>query len=1034
MKKNYRKSLFFCFVMFSLGIFAQRNNVTGKVTAEDGSPLPGVNIIEKSTNNGVVTDFDGNYEITLSHENQVLVFSYIGFESKEVLVNGQQVINVVLTEDMQNLDEVVVMGYGTQKRSDVVGSVASVDSEEIGVTPVPTFDLALQGRTAGLQITNTSSEPGGDVTIRIRGNNSVLGDNAPLVVIDGYPMPVGSEASATNTATGNVTSSNLLSYLNPTEIESIEILKDASATAIYGSRGANGVIMVTTKKGNYQQATNINFTTETGFSEIPSLPSVLDGPTYATWRNEIAERQGSDLLFDGVVRPLPENAPTTDWLDRITRTGITNRYQLTVSGGSDKSRYYLSANYLKNGGVLKHTDFTRGNIRINVDNKLTERLNVSSSINYVRTLNNRANESTGDIINSGAIFSAYKNAPTAVPGDPIDEGDGTTNYFVDPLVELSDRKDETHNQTLILSVQSKYNIADGLDVNLTTGTTSLDSEREVFYPKTTRIGQLYDSRAVYNTSNSRNYLIESFLTYNKEFNSHSIGATGGYSWQTDTEKRLNTLIDEFPVDILETDNIGLGLNPYIPSSSKINRTLASYYFRFNYNYDRRYYLSLTGRADGSSVFAENKKWGYFPSVGLGWTLSNESFLESSETISNLKLRASYGITGSQSIQPLQSLTLLGTANAVYGDVLYSGLAPVRLGNPDLEWEKTTQVNFGIDFGFLKDRFFASVDYYKKTTDDLLLNFPLPNSAGLSSITANAGSIENKGFEVVVGGYVVDSKKFKWNSNLNWSNNSTTVLSLGKGNADIFGPGPSSNIVTQPSNVMRVGEQFSALYGFKVTGVLQESDFDENNNPLVPVLGTSYPGVYKYEDINDDGVINDDDRTIIGNPNPDYIFGWNNNFEFNNITLSIFIQGSVGNDIMNINKLFLSSGRYLNNAFEDWYENRWTPSNPTNDPIYIDTSRGSEPNQFLQPNSAIVEDGSYIRLKNISLGYNIPTDNVKIIKSARVYATATNLLTITNYSGFDPEVNMRGGNNLSQGIDFAGYPRSKTFTLGLNISL
>lgn len=713
MKKNYRKSLFFCFVMFSLGIFAQRNNVTGKVTAEDGSPLPGVNIIEKSTNNGVVTDFDGNYEITLSHENQVLVFSYIGFESKEVLVNGQQVINVVLTEDMQNLDEVVVMGYGTQKRSDVVGSVASVDSEEIGVTPVPTFDLALQGRTAGLQITNTSSEPGGDVTIRIRGNNSVLGDNAPLVVIDGYPMPVGSEASATNTATGNVTSSNLLSYLNPTEIESIEILKDASATAIYGSRGANGVIMVTTKKGNYQQATNINFTTETGFSEIPSLPSVLDGPTYATWRNEIAERQGSDLLFDGVVRPLPENAPTTDWLDRITRTGITNRYQLTVSGGSDKSRYYLSANYLKNGGVLKHTDFTRGNIRINVDNKLTERLNVSSSINYVRTLNNRANESTGDIINSGAIFSAYKNAPTAVPGDPIDEGDGTTNYFVDPLVELSDRKDETHNQTLILSVQSKYNIADGLDVNLTTGTTSLDSEREVFYPKTTRIGQLYDSRAVYNTSNSRNYLIESFLTYNKEFNSHSIGATGGYSWQTDTEKRLNTLIDEFPVDILETDNIGLGLNPYIPSSSKINRTLASYYFRFNYNYDRRYYLSLTGRADGSSVFAENKKWGYFPSVGLGWTLSNESFLESSETISNLKLRASYGITGSQSIQPLQSLTLLGTANAVYGDVLYSGLAPVRLGNPDLEWEKTTQVNFGIDFGFLKDRFFASVVIIKK---------------------------------------------------------------------------------------------------------------------------------------------------------------------------------------------------------------------------------------------------------------------------------------------------------------------------------
>jgi len=1043
MEHNYekilKKVLFLCFVLVSFGTYAQDITVTGTVTADDGSPLPGVNVVQKNTGNGVVADFDGNYEIKLVAGSQILVFSYVGFSSKEVNAGGQSVINVVLTEDTENLDEVVVVGYGTQRRGDLVGSVASIKAEDIAVTPVPTFDLALQGRTAGLQITNTSSEPGGEVTIRIRGNHSVLGDNQPLVVIDGYPMPEGSEASASNAGQGNLTSSNFLSYLNPTEIESVEILKDASATAIYGSRGANGVIMVTTKRGNFSQPTQINFTTETGFSDISDFPAVLDGPTYASWRNEISERQGVDLLFNGVERPLPENAPTTDWLDRVTRTGITNRYQLTVSGGGDKSKYYLSVNYLKNGGILKFTDFTRGNIRLNIDNKLTDRLSVSTSLNYVRTLNQRGNEGTGAIINAGAVFSAYKNAPTATPGDPLDEGDGTTNFFVDPLVELRDRKDETQNQNLILSVLSKYNIADGLDFNLITGTTTLDSEREVFFPKTTRLGSLWDSRAIYNTSNARNYTVEPYLSYNKNFNAHNIGVTAGYTWITDVQKRLNTLVTEFPVDLLATDNVGLGLNPFIPSSSKIKRTLSSYYARFNYNYDQKYYISLTGRADGSSVFAENKKWGYFPSVGVGWTVSNEAFLKESNTLSNLKLRASYGVTGSQSIAPLQSLTLLGAANAVYGDVLFSGLAPVRLGNPDLEWEKTSQLNVGLDFGFLQDRFFASLDYYEKTTDDLLLNFPLPTSAGLGSITANAGSIENSGFEVVVGGYIIDSKNFKWNTNFNWSNNKTTVVNLGEGDADIFGPGPATNIVNQPSNVMRVGEQFSALFGYNVTGVLQESDFDADGNALVPVLGVSFPGIYKYEDISGpdgvpDGVINGSDRTIIGNPNPDYIFGWNNDFQYKNFSLSVFVQGSVGNDLMNINNLFLSSGRSNNNAFQEWFDNRWSPENPTNNPRYIDGSRGTELNQYLQPNSAIVEDGSYIRLKNVSLGYNIPMVNIKGISSVRVYATATNLITITDYSGFDPEVNIRGGNNLAQGIDFAAYPRAQTYTLGLNIGL
>ena len=1035
LKKIHKKVLYMCFILISLGMYSQENTITGKVTSEDGMPLVGVNIIQKGTKNGQVADFDGNYKIKLVTGSKTLIFSYLGFTTKEVVVAGQSTINVILIEDAQSLDEVVVVGYGTQTRTDLVGSVGSVKGEDIAKMPVPTFDMALQGRTAGLNITNTSSEPGGQVTIRIRGNNSILGNNAPLIVIDGYPMPTGNEASTAGAGEGNQTSSNLLSFLNPAEIESVEILKDASSTAIYGSRGANGVIIVTTKKGNYEQATQINLTAETGFSDIKDFPEVLDGPTYAKWRNEVAVINNRPLLFDGVDRPLPENASTTDWLGRILRTGITNRYQLTASGGGNKSRYFLSANYLKNEGIVKFTDFSRANIRLNVDNELTKRLSTNTSVNYVRSQNNRSGEGSGSIINSGSVFSAYKNAPTATPDDPIDEGDGTSNFFTDPLVELRDTRNETYNENLILSILTRYKISENLTFNLSTGTNSSNSRREVYFPKTTRQGRLRNSRAVYNVSSNRNYLVESYLSYNKAFEKSNLDLTGGYSYQIDNTRRLNTIVDDFPVDNLETDNVGLGLNPIIPTSSRIERILSSYYARFNYNYDKKYYLSLTARADGSSVFAENKKWGYFPSIGLGWTVSNENFLKESETLSNLKLRASYGITGSQSIAPLRSLTLLGTANAVYGDNLFSGLAPVRIGNPDLEWEKTKQFNIGLDAGFLKNRFTASIDYYNKTTDDLLLNFPLPNSAGINSLTANAGSIENKGFEVVLGGYIIDNKDFKWNTNFNWSNNKTTVLSLGDNDADIFGPGPATNIVTDPTNVMRVGEAFGALYGYKVIGILQESDFDASGAATVPIRANQAPGQYKFQDISGpngvpDGVISGLDRGIIGDTNPDYIFGWNNDFTYKNLTLSLFFQGSIGNDVMNLNNSFLGTGRIVNNAFEDWYVNRWTPENPTNDTRYPNYTGGN--GGFFAPNSATIEDASYVRLKNVSIGYNIPVAKIKEISSARIYVTGTNLLTFTDYSGFDPEVNIRGGNNLSQGIDFASYPRAQTFTLGINI--
>lgn len=1003
--------------------------VSGKVIDENGQGLPGASVVIKSSSAGTTTDLDGNYKITVP-DDALLVYSFVGYKTQEVLVGARSRIDLAMEVDAAQLEEIVVVGYGSQKKSDITGSTASVKGEDIAAMPVPTFDMALQGRAAGLLVTSTSGEPGGGVSIRIRGSNSVIGNNEPLIVLDGYPMPTGGEASNSGSNNNRGQGSNLLSFLNPSEIESVDILKDASATAIYGSRGANGVIIVTTKKGKAGGA-QFNITSESGFNEIPTFPELMDGPTYAQWRNEAAVARGDSPLFDGVNRPLPADVTTTRWVDRILRTGINQRIQFDASGGSENTRYFISGNYLKNSGIVKFTDFSRGNIRLNLDTKLSERLSVTTTVNYARSKNNRTEEGTGLIINSGAVFTAYKNSPTSTSDDELDSGDGLSNFFADPLVQLRDNKDETYDESSIIGIQAKYNILDGLDFNIRTGTTSKNNRREIFWPNTTRVGRLVNSRAVYNNYSYQDMLLETYFTYDKAVNdNHNISLTGGYSWQENTERRLNTRVEDFPTDALTTDNIGFGLDAFIPTSQKLKRTLASFYFRSNYNYQSKYYLTFTGRADGSSVFGANKKWGIFPSAAVGWTISNEDFMEAASAISNFKFRASYGITGTQSIRPLQSLTLLGVANAAFNDALNAGLAPRQLGNPDLEWEKTKQLNLGFDLSLFADRMYANFDYYVKTTDDLLQNLPLPQSAGLNFIVSNTGSIENKGLELVIGGYPVDKQDFKWNTNLNWSRNRSIVKSLGETGADIFGPAPAVNIVSNPANIMRVGEVFGAFYGYPTIGLIQHSDINADGSPNIPTTnGSGSPGQWKFQDTDGSGVINNDDRIIVGDPTPDFIFGWNNDFTYKAFTLSVFFQGVVGNDVMNIDRLFLASGRTVNNALLDWYENRWTEENQHNNVRYPSGDAG---NGILQPQAAVVEDGTYVRLKNVSLGYNVPTNNFIGLRNARIYVTATNLFTVTNYSGFDPEVNVFGGNNVGQGVDFGSYPRNRTYTLGVKI--
>jgi len=1037
--------LFFALLLNAQNMYSQDKTITGTVIDEAGMPLPGASVIIKGTTIGTQTDFDGNYSLSVTNDSATLVFLYIGYTVIEQSVAGKSLINVTLKEDAESLDEVVVVGYGTQKRSDLTGSVASVTAKDIAVTPVVSFDLALQGRAAGVQITSNSAEPGGGTSISIRGSNSVLGNNEPLIVIDGYALPENVEA--TSGAEGHSQPTNALSFINPSDIESVDILKDASATAIYGSRGANGVIVITTKSGAEGKA-KVSVFTETAITTIPpGFAELLDGPTFIRLKDENRALRGQDPIYngetdeDGNYSPLPEEFGTTNWLDEILNHGIRKSATLTVSGGSKESSYFLSTNFLQNEGILKGTKYQRGNIRLNLKTKVSKRFSLNTQINYSRVKNQRSNAGNGVVVASGPVFNAYKANPTYGPNQQFNEEDGDGDIsgedgtlFQNPKLQLQNNDNGTWNEDIIINLRGKFTLLKGLDFNVTTGFKSKNSRREQYFPSISGQGERTNGKALYNMAGNVNMLVETFLKYNKSLGSrksHKINLTGGYSFQDNTTRNLNTRVENFPTDALGTDAIGIGLEGYIPTSSKITKSIASFYFRSNYNYKSKYYATFTGRADGSTVFASNQKWGFFPSGAVGWTVSNEEFFQGiSRVVSNLKFRASYGITGSQAIPPLRSLSILGPASAVINDQLQAGFAPSQLANANLEWEKTTQSDIGLDLAFFKGRIYSSMDYYLKTTNDLLMNFPLPNSSGFTSIISNTGSIENKGFEISLGAHIIQSRKFRWNTNINYSTNKNKILSLGPNDADIFGRPPSGNIVKLPSNILRVGEPFAALYGFEISGLIQESDFDADGNATIPLYGNDKTlGSWKFKDVDEDGIITAADRTIIGDPNPDFTFGWNNDFTYDNFSLNIFIQGVIGNDVMNVDRLFLASGRDIDNSLLSWYNNRYTATNQHNDARYPSVNQQGS----LTPHSAIVEDGSYVRLKNVAFNYNVPLKGSNGIRSMRVSLTATNLLTFTNYSGNDPEVNVLGGRNRwERGIDYGSYPRAQTFTLGLNL--
>ena len=996
----------------------EKKPVSGMVVGKDGQPLPGVTVLLKGTTVGTVTDGNGKFTLQVPVNAQSLVFSFVGMKSQEIAIAGKSTLSVVMEEESIGIAEVVAVGYGVQDARKVSGSISSVSSRDFDKINVPNFEVALQGRSSGMMVSATSGEPGALARIRIRGSNSIQGKNEPLIVLDGYPL------FTDYAPTGGLDASNTsnLSFINMDDVASVEVLKDAAATAIYGARGANGVLLITTKKGKAAEKPTISFSAESFISESPKFPAMMSGPQYAEFWN-------ANLRTPAISNT---DTITTIWIDKILQKSWGQKYNLSVSGGSSQNRYLVSGSYSDYSGVIIGSGLQRATLRANLNNKLSEKLSVSTILNYSVTGNNRAGGSDGTSYKEtggGVIFNALRASPL-VPGDQLFtiEAEPTPN---NPVFQLTDQKDNEDIRSLIANLNLDYQVFKDLKITIQGGTTSTFQNRERYWGKKTSPGYLYNSRSWVLNQLSYNYLIESYATYSKSFNRHSINAVVGYSWQKNVMKSNVTMVSNIMTDALGVYGLefGTNVNPYY--YRRVDRELQSYFFRANYDFGSKYLLSFSGRMDGSSVFTENNKYGFFPSISAAWRVNEEEFMKSIRAISEFKLRAGYGETGSQAIEPYQSIPQYGKANYVYGNSEKPGVRPVIMGNPDLKWETTEQLNAGLDLKLLKGRIGFIFDYYEKTTRDLLMPFQLPGSAGYSTITVNKGKLGNKGIEITIEGEPVSTADFSWRTNLNYSRNRSKVLDLG-GLPYIPGPIMDNNFLKENITGQFVGQPMSLFYGYKLTGLIQPADFDAAGKPTFPMYNNIQTlGTWKFKDQNGDGVITAADRVFLGDPNPDFVFGFNNDFTYKNFTLNVFIQGVYGNDLFNASDVYVGTGYSIYNNYARCYENRWTLQNQHND---INYPAGMNFNVYLRPTNAVVEDGSYARLKNVSLRYNIPLKKQKLIRSLEVYLTGTNLATITKYSGLDPEVSLFGNRDDAVGVDFFAYPQCRTYTFGIKMGL
>jgi TonB-linked SusC/RagA family outer membrane protein len=1006
------------FLMLSLcfvaEITAQSKTITGQVISkEDGLALPGVNVVVKGSNKGASTDFDGNYTITLEGENKVLVFSYVGYATQEIVVGRtSKTINAVLEEDLAALDEVVVVGYGARKKSDITGAVSSVKSEELNAFPVLNAEQALQGRAAGVVVqSNNGGEPGAPISIQIRGNTSISASSAPLIVVDGFVGAV---------------------MPQPNDIQSMEVLKDASATAIYGSRGANGVILVTTKKGR-KGALTVEVNSNYALQNTTNKLDLLNADEFAAYQR--------------ILNPEYVQGPAnTDWQDLVYRTGSTQNHQFSFSGGSDKVNFYASTTYFQQEGVIINSKFERLSFLSNVDAQVTDKLKLG--INVFGSRGNRdgvPTQSRGGRITGGGddvVSSVFRFAPDLGVQDASgvntlnSVGEDIDNPFAVATEGINERKTDNYRANLY----ANYDILENLTFKTTFGYSTLNETTGDYRPSTltATAGGDPGGRALVGNLKRTNVLSENYLTYKLELGKGDLTLLGGYSYQKNTNQTFATGAEGFVSDSFSFHNLGQGVNPIRPESNLSESEIQSQFGRLNYDYDDKYLVTATLRRDGASNFAENEKYALFPSGALAWRISNEEFLKNNDKISNLKLRLSYGVTGNQAIAPYQSLATFSSVFTPLAGGNVANVLPERIANPNLKWETSFQTNVGIDLGFFNNRIALSLDYYNIDTKDLIMeDASQPEFLGFLDARSlrNVGEVNNRGFEITINTRNISTKDFTWTTDINWATNKNEFVTLLDGE-DFFPPSaaPAFFNVNDNTHILREGEPIGQFWGFEYRGVYQGGALPEGTAVLT---GENIaPGDQLFTDVPDadgvrDGQINSNDQQIIGDPNPDWTMGITNSFTYKNFDLNFFFQGVFGGDIMNLTNVLLFNGD--SNARREIL-NAWTPTN-------TDTNIPRVANRSKEITSRFVEDGTYVRLKNLAFGYTLPSEVAEKIglQSARVSVSGQNLLTFTDYSGLDPEVSFGvvGQSNATaasttQGFDFGNYPTVRSVTFGVNL--
>ena len=997
--------LLFLSSFMSITSFAQQ--VTGTVTDETGETLIGVNIVQKGTVNGTATDINGNFSMTLIEGEKVLVFSYTGFQPLEESVGDRTNINIVLKEG-ELLDEVVVVGYGKLKKSDLTGSVASIDSKDITKVPVARVDQALQGRAAGVQVTQTNGAPGSGTVIRVRGGNSITGSNEPLWVVDG--IVVGTNFNLNN--------------INANDIQSLEVLKDASSIAIYGSRGANGVVLLTTKSGAGANPgkPQISVNLYSGLQLVPERPAMLSQEEQIAFTNESA-------IFRAAAEPFP-NAPSTypnnDWYDLLMGTAPMYNADLSISGTSEsgKVKYYNSVNYFNQEGIVISSGLEKYIFRSNIDIALSDKLNTGFRLNYSRL--NRDN---------GVV--SFGNAFATLPTQPIFNDDGTYNGFNDvvgspfsnPLANEELNTNETFTNNLLATAYLEYSPTPNWTIRSTFNPEFNNTKQNRFgssqSPGNLAIGVTDGGTASVRNVASTGWNNENTIQYQFDVgDDHSFTALAGASFQ-----KVSTEIAEAEAAGITSDAAGfnnLGFSD--PTRSVVTSgfngfQIASFFGRLNYSHQNKYLLTLVGRTDGSSVFAEGNKYEFYPSVAAAWKISEEAFMQNQGLVEDLKLRASYGKAGNQAIGPYRTLGLLTEANTTLNGAEVPGLTLGRPSNPNLKWETTSSFDVALEASFLKGRVFTELNYYYKKTEDLLLDVAIPRQTGFTSQLQNVGSLQNQGWEFLLNSRNVVSRNFKWGTTLTLSTNDNEILDLGGAEFidvvvdPIIGSGNTRLIVGQPVPVFT---------GVRFLGTWKSQEEIDASGLSSQVVGGS-----RFEDLNGDGIISTEDNVVLGDPTPDLIFGFENTFSYKNFDLSFYFQGTVGNEVYNLRMRNHYFNRGETTKFAELAD-RWTPENPTSNI----PRAGADAITNTPSNSEYVEDGSHLRLKTLRLAYNFSSDQLKSMgfQNATIYFTGTNLLLFSNFRLIDPETSRFGRNglgNIAQGYSDGEYPNPRVLTFGIN---